>query len=53
MLSMGVIKDCAGKSRSSKVRATGCGSSIWYAAQRCDGAFPTRPIIDSKSQFIP
>jgi hypothetical protein len=27
MLSMGVIKDCAGKSRSSKVRATGCGSS--------------------------
>jgi hypothetical protein len=27
MLSMGVIKDCAEKSRSSRVRATGCGYS--------------------------
>jgi len=53
MLSMGVIKDCAGKSRSSKVRANRMRVFISCAAQRSDGAFPARPIIDSQSQFIP
>ena len=52
MLSIGVIKDCAGKRRSSKVRATGCGSSsgVRTAMRR---VFPTRPIIDLQSQVIP
>jgi hypothetical protein len=53
MLSMGVIKDCAGKACRAKVRSTGCGYSSGVPHSDATESFPTRPIIDRKVNFIP